>query len=295
MTLSSSLPPMRLTERDRQILETIHAFDGMLSLKQVDRLFFSGQGRSQPRARMRALIQNGYVSQPPVNTRHRIPLGESIYWLNTKGAALVAGLQGQQLKYFRWRNQPRYSLITHDLAVNDFRIAVLKACQANQQLTLNTWIPEHELSLDPDTITYFTPSGKSRKRQIRPDGFLSVTSQLQPNKTFGFLLEIDRGTEDNPRFAREKVRPGMAYLAGQAYEKRFGTRQGRWLVVTTGERRMRNMLAQTEQAGGSGSFYFTTFAAIHPETVFHQPIWWLAGKQEPQKILPDMLVGNYQP
>ena len=94
---------MRLTDRDRQILETIHAFDGMMSLKQIDKLFFSGLGRSQPRARMHTLTQNGYIAQPSQKTRHRVPLGETIYWLNSKGAALVAGLQGQPLRYFRWR------------------------------------------------------------------------------------------------------------------------------------------------------------------------------------------------
>ena len=52
-------PAIRMTRRDRQILETIFAFDGMMSLKQIDRLFFSGTGGTWPRERLRALFDNG--------------------------------------------------------------------------------------------------------------------------------------------------------------------------------------------------------------------------------------------
>ena len=72
---SSQPQPIRITSRDKRILETIHAFDGLLSLRQVDRLFFSGQGRSQPRARMRLLFDNGYVQMPDPESIHQVPLG----------------------------------------------------------------------------------------------------------------------------------------------------------------------------------------------------------------------------
>jgi len=46
---------------------------------------------------------------------------------------------------------------------------------------------------------------------------------------FQYLLEIDRSTEDNQRFLREKILPGLAYLKSEAYAERFGHRSGRWL------------------------------------------------------------------
>ena len=107
--------PIRLTSRDKRILETIHAFDGLLSLRQIDRLFFSGRGRSQPRARMRALFDNGYVQMPDPENIHKVPLGETIYWLGHKGASIVAGLRGHPVRQFRWKKKPRYSLLEHDL------------------------------------------------------------------------------------------------------------------------------------------------------------------------------------
>ena len=81
-------PSLRLTERDRRILETIHAFDGLMSLRQIDRLFFSGRGGTWARERMRALFDHGYVNMPDTANVYRVPLGETIYLLGKKGAAL---------------------------------------------------------------------------------------------------------------------------------------------------------------------------------------------------------------
>ncbi len=95
-----------------------------------------------------------------------------------------------------------------------------------------------------------------------------------------YLLEIDRSTEDNPRFYREKILPGLAYLKSKAYEERFGHRSGRWLVVTTGERRLANMLRQAQHAQTNGLFYFTTFDKINPDTVLQSPIWQRTDRRE---------------
>ena len=97
------------------------------------------------------------------------------------------------------------------------------------------------------------------------------------------MLELDRATEDNPRFAREKVRPGLAYLRSKAYKDRFGFQTGRWLVVTTGERRMQNMKHQAELAIGTDArvFYFTTYGQIRPDTLLTAPIWYRGGDDHP--------------
>ena len=76
---------------------------------------------------MRQLFANGYVAKPDRKQNHRVPLGETIYWLGREGAALVAGLQGATMRNFRWLRRPRYSMLSHDLAVNDFRITVAEA------------------------------------------------------------------------------------------------------------------------------------------------------------------------
>jgi hypothetical protein len=138
-------------------------------------------------------------------------------------------------------------------------------------------------------VEYKNANGKSKKRKVIPDGFFTVRlphkSQTGVMEELAFLLEIDMGTEDNPRFAREKVRPGVAYLKSRAYQKRFGVYYGRWLVVTTNETRLTNMKSQTEIAGGSKFFFFTTFEKVLANTVLTKPIWRLVEVDEPKSII----------
>jgi len=143
-------------------------------------------------------------------------------------------------------------------------------------VTLETWTPESEFWAYPDRIEYIF-QGKKMHRYIRPDGFFVLSTS---EHVIRYLLEIDRSTEDNPRFLREKISPGLAYVKSQAYEERFGHRSGRWLVVTTGERRLANMLDQARRAKAKGSFYFTTFAQVNPQTILQAPIWRRADRDE---------------
>jgi len=140
----------------------------------------------------------------------------------------------------------------------------------------------------PDRISHKTSAGKKTSRTVRPDSYFVIERQPRIGrcKPFAFLLEVDMASEDNPRFAREKVRPGAAYLKSTQYAERFGLRHGRYLVITTGRRRMLNMKAQAERHGGKGLFYFSTFDAIQAETVISEPVWMLAGHQELRSIIP---------
>ncbi|HUV52079.1 MAG TPA: replication-relaxation family protein [Dehalococcoidia bacterium] len=283
--------PIRLTENDRRILEAIHAFDGMMSLEQIDRLRFNGTGGTWPRERMRALFDHRYVNMPNTANAHRVPAGETIYFLDVEGARVVADLYGESLKEFTWRKQPRMHLISHDLAVNKFRIDVKFSALTAATLKLHQWVPESEFWTDMDVVTYQTRKGKSNTRGIRPDGFFTIrrASPDDPgaDEEYAFLLEIDKGTEDNPRFARDKVLPGIAYLSSQVYQERFGVSYGRWLVVTTGEDRLENMREQAERSGGEDLFYFTTFDQVSPESVLTQPIWKPAGTDKAAPMIPN--------
>ena len=261
----SNPPSMRLTERDRRILEAVHAYDGVLSFSQLQRLFFTG--KSQTEQRLKLLYQHGYLARLDKDQRRRFP--EMVYWLDKKGAELVASQDGTPLPEFYWRKEPRWFQIEHDLEVTYFRLDLLEACSRDTHIHVETWIPESEFWAYPDQVTY-SYQDKKLHRHIRPDGFFMLNTG---DHRIRYLLEIDRSTEDNPRFFREKILPGMAYLKSEAYEKRFGHRSGRWLVVTTGERRLANMLSQARQAKVNGLFYFTTFDKITPETLLQSPIW----------------------
>lgn len=265
-------PPMRLTERDRNILQAIHAYDGVLSFSQIQRLFFTG--KSQAEQRLKLLYQHRYLGRPDQDQRRR--LSEMVYWLDRRGAELVASLSGISVTEMGWRKEPRWFQMEHDLAVNNFRLDLQQACQNASEVNMERWVPESEFWAFPDQITY-NYGNHHLKRFIRPDGLFILT--FQKNR-IRYLLEIDRSTEDNPRFLREKILPGLAYLKSPEYEQRFGHRSGRWLVVTTGDRRLNNMLTQAQSGGAQGLFYFTTYGRLSAQTILFSPIWQRADRND---------------
>lgn len=280
-TRAEIAPSMRLTGRDGAILEAIHAFDGMLADHQIKKLFF--QGKRQMQHRMSLLFHNGYVARP--DRKRRAAINNNVYWLGKKGASFIAGLSGQSLKEFRYRKDPKWFTLNHDTAVNDFRLELMRACNQCGDCRLEYWIPESEFLAKPDRVEYKLPSGKRKSRYIRPDGCFSISSH---GYRYQFLLEIDMATEDNPRFAREKVMPGSAYLKSKAYRDRFGgDTYGRWLVVTTGEKRMENMVLQASQSGNRGAdmFFFSTFSRLNSANLLHEAIWHAGESAEPQSLI----------
>jgi hypothetical protein len=276
---SPNVPAMRLTARDGKILEAIHAFDGVLSDRQIKRLFFSGT--SQMQLRMRLLYQHGYVARP--DRRRRASMTEMVYWLDTKGAAYVGGLSGVPLDEFSFRREPKWMQLEHDLAVNDLRMTVMAACRLPCPYSLEEWIPQSEFWAHPDRVEFTLPNGKKAARHIRPDGFCVIRQGTYYSR---LLIERDKASEDNPRIGREKILPGIAYLRSNAYKKRFGFASGRWLFMTTSMRRLVNLKRQTEIVAGQDAklFFFTTEDAVTPETVLTTPIWWRGGEDTPSSL-----------
>jgi hypothetical protein len=196
----------------------------------------------------------------------------------------------------RWRPEPDWLRLKHHLAVCDVRF-LIQAAVENAGLTWEGWVPESVFRADPDAVTYEVGRPGSPRRAARgphtrkifPDGFFRVSRPVpgQPGKAarFAFLVEVDLRTEDNPRFVRDKVLPGEAYLDSEAYWRRFGLRYGRWLVITTGPDRVANMKRAAERATGRPYFYFTHFDQLQLKTFFTEPIWHLIGRDEPVRLL----------
>lgn len=273
LVVEPHIPAMRITPRDARIMEALHAFDGVLSDEQIKRLFFTGT--TQMQLRMRLLFRHGYVARPDRRQRASIP--HMVYWLTEHGAAYVAGLSGTPFKEFAYRGEPKWLQLTHDLAVNDVRITLMEACQASRELVLDEWIPQSVFWAHPDRVEFQFLDGKLGHRYIRPDGYAIVKNGSYVAR---LLLELDRATEHNPRFGIEKVVPGIAYIRSDSYRRRFGFNSGKWLVVTTSDRRLQNMKRATELVAGSNArlFYFTTLDRVSPHTIVSAPIWHRGGE-----------------
>ena len=261
--------------------------------------------------RLSKLNHGEYLAWPSRDQWRSKPIPEPICWLGWKGILMVAGKRGivieppgqsneNKLRRFEkelhdkglhWMREPRWIQLEHDIAVTDFRLGVEQAVAEIRSLTLENWITDGTFRSSMDVIEYAVKGKdgtlKTEKKGICPDGYFEISDERRRiNGTPArarFLVEIDMSTHDNPSFGREKAIPGVAYIKSAAYKNRFGYNSGRWLIVTTGKVRMKNLMQQTIQSVGSGSkaFLFTTFRAMAGRNVLTEAVWTQPGSDRP--------------
>lgn len=305
---------VRLKPRDMELFETIYDFDGIMSKRQIRELFWSGFTRRAMEKRLSKLFHGEYLYWPPIADWRSKPIPEPVCWLGWKGIMLVADRKGvkvatpreineNQLRRLEnelrdhgihWLREPRWIQLEHDLVINDFRLAVQKEVGQSTTLRLGKWLTDSTFHADMDVIEFEAKSqeGKFRtvKKGIRPDGYFELFDEKRQINgspaTARFLLEIDLSTHDNPSFGREKVVPGVAYIKSPEFKQRFGYNSGRWLVVTTGKTRMKNLMAQTILSAGAGAkaFLFTTFEHLANNRILSDPVWQSPGVDHPLSL-----------
>jgi hypothetical protein len=302
---------MRFQERDGLILLTIHEYGRVLARRHLKHVFWPDATLRAAQKRLARLVDNGYLARPTAQQRRTQPIPEPIYWLGWKGILWVAGQHGvvvnppanqgenqmrklaKQLRDrgIRWLREPRWMQLAHDLAVVDFRLVVERAVGEMPALHLEKWIFESAFRSDGDAVEYRIKGRdgqvKQVKKRVYPDSYFVIVDQHRAAQgelaRARFLLELDNATHANERFGREKVAPGLAYIRSPQYKARFGDNSGRWLVVTTGERRMRNLMRQARQVAGTeaATFLFTSFVQLETGNVLTEPVWWQVGREDP--------------
>jgi hypothetical protein len=258
------------TEATTELLLGIYHHEGVLSQTQIVREYFSGSTKSWPEYRLQQYFDHRLLNKfnaEWVNGEH---LKETVYTLGTMGARYLARHLEIDYTSFTYRSKPRWLTLSHDLKLNDFRFSVVRESKKLTGFELVRWISEFELH-------------QHNKFLGRPDGFFMLQ---RPSPThadrveeLAILVEMDNATHPLNRFVSRKVKPSLRYIGSKEYERVFGVSNGAYFVVTTGPKRLANLKAKTEAAGGSGRFYFTTFDQTD-QGVLTNAIWQMAGSNE---------------
>lgn len=306
---------MRFQERDERLLQTIHDYGGVLAKRQLKEIFWPIKSVRAMHKRLSKLKANGYLTWPSLIQRKQYPIPEPIVWLDWKGALYLANsshikttaptrFNENQLrtletalrsKGWRWLREPHWTQLQHDLNLVDIRLKIEQDVQAFSHLRLVDWLHEGVFRADMDRVSFTYKSNNGRQRSftrgIIPDGYFCLLdlkrhAQGLPSKAH-FLLELDMATHALANFSLEKVAAGAAYIHSQAYAQRFGSNVGRWLIITTGERRLQHILTNTHQKIGKDSqfFYFTTLGNFFSSNVFSDALWSVCGQTQKQKLL----------
>jgi hypothetical protein len=307
---------MKFQPRDSEMLQAIYENQGVLAKRQLKTLFWEDKSSRAMEQRLAKLYDAGYLSWPTKDQYRAYPIPEAICWLGWRGALYVAGSLGidvpppngdneYQLRIletrlrklgFTWLREPRWSLLEHDLAIIDFKMAVETAVKNSPSLTLAKWVSEKEFRSYGDTVLAEVTTMKGQDirihKKVYPDAYFEIVNEKlqakdEPSKA-RFLVEFDMSTHDTQRFGRDKVNPGLEYIKSTIYKSRFGANNGYWLVIAKGgSRRIQNLILQVEKNAGSdgGLFFFTSLEELQITNPLTSPVWQQVGGSKPRPLL----------
>lgn len=317
---------MRFQKRDGEILREIHLNDGVLAYRHIHQTFWPGKSWRAMERRLSKLFHSEYINRPSRLDYKTKPIPEPICYLDWRGALFVAGICGVEVKPpsvidetrlrefktrlkrkdFRWVREPRWSLLQHDIAVVDFKLAVQNDIDGVPRFSLKNWLPESIFRSNMDIVVYKAKRRNGeftrKKKGVIPDAYFEFVDRKRRERgdasQMGFLIELDMSTHDNNRFGREKIIPGYVYLKSKTYINRFGHNNGRWLVVTNGGSvRLKNLMQQTwKNLKEKGDlFFFTSLKNVKSKNVLFDPIWFRGGEEQPclRPLLPSPNRNDY--
>lgn len=261
--------PIRLTERDLDILQMLHVCR-LLSTQQIQTLFFPSKHRAY--ARLQVLYHHAFVDRLFLGVQTGLMNTAILYIVDKRGVELLRAKRGLAIEWSAQIKQVKPTFLDHALAINDVRVAVTKACETHSS-QLGIWLGENDLKAGYDYVQIRNARGRIERVSLIPDSYFNL--ELDTGVTH-FFLEQDMGTMQLSRF-KQKVWAYIAYYQSGLSEKRFSTRKFRVLTVANSEKRALNLKQATEEAEGQRRFWFTSRDKIDPETILTAPIWWVAG------------------
>lgn len=223
----SNKSPIRITARDRQILQKLSEYR-LLSTEQIRYLLYPSMNRA--RKRILQLFRHGLVARFTRPVRLGEGSSQYIYRPSRKGESLIH------------QEPPGPKLATrsltetqgeHALQINNFRVALELAERIRDDFSLAYWKPDREVKVTvPVTIRQ-----KPVQVPIVPDGLFSVRIQ---DKDFFYMLEIDRATTPLTRI-RTKLEAYLNLWHSRPHLSDLGIPTFRLLWVTSGPQRLRNL------------------------------------------------------
>ena len=275
-------PSFQPKEQHFTILDLVWEF-GVLADYQLMELLHVRKSRLHEL--MGPLWNNHYLNRP--NPKVRAGYDYMFWVLAKKGARVVAERHSIELSDLDWVRKPSRTQTHHDIAVNDFRVILQSAIEGNDEFTFTNWIGEATFRSWQDKIQFKNLKGEYTTRRVIADGYMHIVRNRPGYDRPYFsrlLLEIEMSPKPNPRFADQKILPGLAYLLSDIYPKRFGATGGRILYLVTNPEKMENyrrIAAKALDSKNYRAFYFTTFDKVQTKNILFEPIWLRPGDSEP--------------
>lgn len=293
--------PIQLQPRDREALMLLYLCDGLMLEDQLVRFCYANTHSKNATKRILALFDNRYISR---NWRNEIwsRYPKIVYWLSERGYAVVEEIIGREVdranKLVRSKS-PHYTW-THHFQVIEILLKVMRDAGRRPDLKLWRWRTDGFFRSNAwkIKIPLEDANGQMVTKAAIPDGFFPISQKQDARqgwaKVFGYILEVDRGTEpqqsEKPsRFSTiaDKLRLYPALFDTSLYQETFGLKTGRCLMVTTGWERAEHMMELAQAHRMDWAWYFTVFAeAADPQrNILSDPIWRKADQTRSLSLL----------
>jgi hypothetical protein len=294
---SAEAAPIRITQRDGQIIRLVHRYRFVRS-SHITALL--GNHSPQVLRRLQLLYHHGYLERPraQLDYYHRGGSQPIVYGLGSKSVAYVKEQIAYVLPAARWGEKNRSIgriFLEHALLVSDVMVAIELGCQEKGVRLLT----------DAELVTTAEDSKRPSFRwSVRTEG---VKLGVIPDRVFGleytkpngtrerayFFLEADRGTMPVIRHSLSQTsfyRKLLAYEATWSqslHEKLFGFHRFRVLTVTKSAQRVASLMkACTELKRGHGLFLFADRSILEtPKGILSS--FWHTGRQGETATLLD--------
>lgn len=273
-------PPMRLMQRDIEVIKAIHDYR-VLKSDQIQELFFGSQSTAS--YRLTRLFQHEYLDRNFLPTLGGLASSPILYALGKRGADILFthyGLAREDLRRKLGKKELSPMFLEHILQINEFRIAVTLAAK-EAGYSMETWLDDAELKSDYDYVTVDTPTGRKAKVSLIPDSYFTLEV---PQGRASFFLELDRGTMTLGRF-QQKILTYKKYFSSGQYQRRYKTKSLRVLTITVSEKRLQNLKRKADEVDGGRVFWFTTLDQVRMDLILNTPIWHIAGQKQAKEAL----------
>ncbi len=277
----AEIAPIQLTERDRQIIRTVHRHR---FLRSIHITALIGGSSAQLLRRLQLLFHHGYLERPraQIDYFHRGGSQPIVYGVGSKGAALLRQESGSARRDLKWSQKNRgvgRLFLEHALLISDVMVGFELACRKSGLVRLLTGdqlpLPD-ELRNHREPLRWRVTLSNRQKLGLIPDQVFALEFADHPpgrNRAF-YFLEADRATMPVVRQNLSQTSFFRKLLAYQAtwiqglHRSRFGFPRFRVITVTSSLRRVENLVAACQNLErGHGLFLFAdrhSLAQIDP-------------------------------
>ncbi len=249
-----------LQERDRQILIALYQFR-FLTNEQLLSLFGFGC-LTRINVRLRKLFDNQYVCRRFLNN----PCGQAriLHFPGPEAVDIIARQFKIDSLAVRKRRRrilkQKDSSLNRYLLINKFRLALVLAFKTRPQTKCEHWRVQKEVPLKLEKNFY-------------PDAYFNYSCR---DENFNVFLEIDQPFKNKEQF-QEKVEKYLRYGLEGYFERQFGFRFFRVLVITSSQARLKH-LSKVIEGITNKMFWLTTWDMINQEKILTS-IWLRPGRE----------------